>query len=82
MKRENEEARNFATADDNDWFLNEMILRRINYIVAKIVLWVTKELAYCVSLTSREKIVKKLFQHEVMATLLPKYYPRLHEAKM
>jgi hypothetical protein len=59
-----------------------MTLRRINYIEAKIVLWVTKELTQCVSLTSKEKIVEKVFQHEVMATLLPKYYPRLHEAKI
>jgi hypothetical protein len=43
-------------------------------------LWVTKELAQCASLTSRQKKVKKVLQHEVMATFLLEYYPRPHEA--
>jgi len=58
-----------------------MTLKRINHIATKIVLWVTKKLTQCASLTSRLKIVGKVFQHEMMATLLPKYYPRPHEVK-
>jgi hypothetical protein len=59
-----------------------MTLKKNNCIETKIILWVTKELTQCASLISKQKIVEKVLQHEVMmATLLPKYYPRPHEAK-
>jgi hypothetical protein len=58
-----------------------MTLKRINHIATKIMLWVTKKLTQCASLTSRLKIVEMVFQHEEMATLLLKYYLRPHEVK-
>jgi demethoxyubiquinone hydroxylase (CLK1/Coq7/Cat5 family) len=53
MRQDNEKNQNFATANDDDYFLDEKTLRKINRIATKIMLWVTKELAQSVFLTSR-----------------------------
>jgi hypothetical protein len=81
--KDNKATHGFVVVGSKDDMLPDGLnTRSMNRIVQKIVTWLAKELGQCTSLTLRWAILEKVLTHEAISTLLPKYYPRLHEAKV
>ncbi len=58
-----------------------LALRDVNRISFKIINLLAKQFRQIASHDNRQDVLMKVLQHDTIITIVPKYYPKLHEAK-